>query len=213
MYSMLGKACPSKLLAGSYDEFCGLRDCASQLLLQPLKLKRDTSHTSIHSTMSAEEVQRAYDMLQPSDNPLNLEEIASIVSGSMSLVDGGSSDEDFDVERRSYRDRRLDTSATAAVEGGIVHPLGAQLEIVLTEKKKALQDKLKKRSEDYKKIKANTERAHVLRVDSTELDGVHVFRHHLHTTAWKSRDADKPRSVPKAAVPTPTTLASDTEKR
>jgi hypothetical protein len=61
----------------------------------PGKMKRDTSYGSTYSNMSAkEQIQNQHDMLQLNDQQLSLEDMAEMVTGSLSLVNGeNSSDE------------------------------------------------------------------------------------------------------------------------
>eukprot|EP01039_Chlorochromonas_danica_P002521 gene2521-2761_t len=183
VYPMLGKVCPVEIYAKSYDEYCeltnGNKPRLDHLLLPP-KLTRDTSFSSIHSGMSKEEVQRQHDMLQTSDAPLNPEEIATIVSGSLSLVDGGSSDEDANGHAESTGDHVSSAVTTPSV-------LSSQLDNIISEKKKVLHDRLRRRNEEYKKVKESSELQERLRADSTEIEGVHVFRTAYNN--WKNQAA------------------------
>jgi hypothetical protein len=61
----------------------------------PGKIKRDTSYGSTHSDMSAkEQIQNQHDMLQLNDQQLSLEDMAEIVSGSLSWVNGDNSSDE-----------------------------------------------------------------------------------------------------------------------
>lgn len=160
VYPMLGKSCPPEIYAGSYDEYCGLTNGKGMLRVPlPLKLVRDSSHTS---TMSAEEVQRQHDMMQPplNGNPLNPEEIATIVSGSLSLMNGSCDEDEGDQSDQGQ----------------------------------ALKDKAKKRNEDYQKTKQTTDWQERLRADSTEIEGVYVFRPSYNI--WKDQSCAKARDSP-----------------
>lgn len=181
VYPMLGKVCPVEIYAKSYDEYCELTNGNKPRLdhlLAPPKLTRDTSFSSIHSGMSKDEVQRQHDMLQTSSAPLNPEEIATIVSGSLSLVDGGSSDEDVHGNAESTGDHVSSAATTPSM-------LSSQLDNIMSEKKKVLHDRLRKRNEEYKKVKESSELQERLRADSTEIEGVHVFRTSYNN--WKSQ--------------------------
>ncbi|RYG64804.1 hypothetical protein EON64_13240 [archaeon] len=170
VYAMLGKSCPSELYAGSYDEFQGITNSAirmSEGTTVP-KLRRDSSFSSIQSGKSAEEVQRDMDMLQPTDDPLDLNEIATIVSGTMSLVDGCStSDEEHQAKQQASRHREAKSAAAEQSKEMFLQP-------EMKEKKKALKDQLKKRKEAYKKVREDSARNRVLRADSMELDTAHM---------------------------------------
>lgn len=170
VYAMLGKSCPSELFAGSYDEFQGITNSATRMLECPTmpKLRRDNSLSSIQSGKSAEEVQRDMDMFQPSDDPLDLNEIASIVSGTMSLVDGCStSDEEHQAKQEAttrHRDAKQHSDNSKQ----------RMLKPEMCEKKMALKDQLKKRKEAYKKVREDSAKNRVLRADSVELDTAHL---------------------------------------
>lgn len=151
VYPMLGKYCPEEVFANSYDEYCDLRDSRCRIAGFPsvpvkMKMKRDNSFSSTLSGMSAEDVQRQFDMLISSDTPIALEpeDLATITSGSFGQMDGDSPPE---------TGRRM-----------------------LHEKDLLLQDKLRLRSEEHKKAKDNLELEERLRANSVDIDGVHIFR-------------------------------------
>lgn len=174
VYPMLGKKIPSELYSYSKDEADG------KVLLDPFRrpnnisvpnqLRRNASFSSIHSGMSADDVQKQIDMLQQSDTPLNAEDMATIVSGSLSLVGENSSDEES-----IYEDRLKKKQSEFLGDGGDSHGSNVQSE-QLAQKKKALHDKLQQRSEQYKKTKESTEKKMALETDSTEVEGLQLFR-------------------------------------
>jgi hypothetical protein len=174
VYPMLGKRIPSELYSYSKAEADG------KVLLDPFRrpnyisvpnqLRRNASFSSIHSGMSADDVQKQIDMLQQSDTPLNAEDLATIVSGSLSLVGENSSDEES-----IYEDRLKKMQSEHVGDGGDAHGSGVQSD-QLAQKKKALHDKLQQRSEQYKRTKESTEKKMALESDSTEVEGLQLFR-------------------------------------
>ena len=174
VYPMLGKRIPSELYSYSKDEADG------KVLLDPFRrpnnisvpnqLRRNASFSSIHSGMSADDVQKQIDMLQQSDTPLNAEDLATIVSGSLSLVGDNSSDEES-----IYEDRLKKKQSENLGDGSDANGSGVRSD-QLAQKKKALHDKLQQRSEQYKRTKESTEKKMALESDSTEVEGLQLFR-------------------------------------
>jgi hypothetical protein len=172
---MLGKAIPSEILSYSQDEAEG------KISMDPYRrpqsiglscqgLRRNESISSIHSAVSAEEVQKQMDMLQQIDTPLNVEDIATIVSGSLSLVGEDSSDEEslYEEKLKSFQQSLQEEGGSRT--GKLMHPSE------MAQKKKVLQDKLQQRSNEYKKTKEMAEKKIALDSDSNDMDGLQLFR-------------------------------------
>lgn len=174
VYPMLGKSIPSELLSYSRDEAEG------KIFMDPFrrpshisvpkKVKGTPSISSIQSGISADNVQKQLDMLQQSDTPLNVEDMATIVSGSFSLVGDDGSDEESIYEGRMMQKQRDSMESSFPIGDKIVRPAE------LAQKKKALHDKLQERSEKYKKTKELSEKKMALDSDSTEVEGLQLFR-------------------------------------
>lgn len=175
LYPMLGKAIPSEILSYSQDEAEG------KISMDPYRrpqsiglscqgLRRNESISSIHSAVSAEEVQKQMDMLQQIDTPLNVEDIATIVSGSLSLVGEDSSDEEslYEEKLKSFQQSLQEEGGSRT--GKLMHPSE------MAQKKKVLQDKLQQRSNEYKKTKEMAEKKIALDSDSNDMDGLQLFR-------------------------------------
>jgi hypothetical protein len=121
-----------------------------------------TNAHAIHSGKSVEEIQKDYDLLQPPSGaatPLCPEELASIVSGSASLLAAnGDSGEDDHGEREGHTNMKDS-------EGGN------------TNKQKVLQDRMRERNEQYKASKDHAERHMALHhSDEMEGEGLQIFR-------------------------------------
>jgi len=174
----------------------------------PGKAKRDSSYGSVHSNMSAEDVQKQHDMLHMSDEPLSAEDIATIVSGSLSLVNGGESSDEEEEQLRHYTaggggnvasgntilpivtattttttttSHRVNNYSDTLSESG--SSVTSTTFLIFAEKKKQLQEKLQEKNAEYCKTKAKTEQT--LAHESDELDGVQVFRNSYQL--WKSQ--------------------------
>lgn len=85
MYPMLGKECPVEVYAESYDEYCDLRGCINA---DSSNNRRDSERFGDHRSRIVD-IQLEYDKLQPSDGLLSPEEVATIISGSVGLIDEG----------------------------------------------------------------------------------------------------------------------------
>lgn len=174
---MLGKNVPLNLYCSSREEVEGKSSdpfCRPSFInVGPAQIKRSTSVSSAHSGLSADEVQHKMDMYQQSDTPLNPGEMASIVSSSASLMgDDDSSDEESIYEGKLLHHQREPPiqKLTETVILEAVQPKD------LAEKKKALQDRLQARSEQYKKVKESKEKQMAMETDPTEVEGLQLFR-------------------------------------
>lgn len=194
----------------------------------PKKVKRDTSYGSAHSNMSAEQIQNQHDMLQLSDQPLSLEDMATIVSGSVSLVNGDHSSDEDEEDLKYLAEGVTDTitvnhcdkastnwvtsaftcrqkdnlSDTASVDSATL--------IVFAEKKKQLKDKLQERNATYCKAKAhNEQKSAILESDAAEIDGLQVFRNSYNMWKQQGRRTRSSLSSP-IVVKSTTSAASDT---
>lgn len=187
VYPMLGKTIPSELFSYSKEEADGKVAMdpfkRPSHIAVPGKIKRTSSFSSLHSGMSADDVQKQLDMLQQSDTPLNAEDIATIVSGSLSLVGGdNSSDEESIYEGRMLQKQRdsaeggTNVMQGEGVGGENMKKPPAAATTAIAQKKKALHDKLQERSEQYKKSKELTEKKMALESDATDVEGLQLFR-------------------------------------
>lgn len=191
VYPMLGKKVPSELYSYSLDEADGKVEMdpfrRPSNITVPVALKRNTSFSSIHSGKSVDDVQKQLDMFQHSDTPLNLEDIATIVSGSVSLVGDDSSEEETVYEGRMMQKiRDLTEGGYISGENKMIRPE----EIV--QKKKVLHDRLQQRSETYKKTKEMSEKKIAMDSDSTEMEGLQLFRPSY--DLWKRGGGGKPNN-------------------
>lgn len=177
VYPMLGKLSNSQLLAmsqlhpveASKKPFTGL----------PMpKLGRDSSISSVHSGLSVEEIQQQFDMMHFSDKPLTAEDAATIVSGSMSLMG-----DEFDLEEDQLEflaEHEDDTS----VSSEYLHEL--------TEKKRQLQRKLELVNQTYRQAKERSERKMAMEADTSEMEGLQLFRPSYQK--WKGQQHHVPKN-------------------
>lgn len=175
VYPMLGKMVPSELFSFSLEEADGkiqMDPFRRPLHISiPASIKRNSSFSSIHSGKSVDDVQKQLDMLQHSDTPLNLEDIATIVSGSVSLVGEDSSEEESVYEGRMLQKIRDSTEGGYVIgENKMIRPED------LAQKKKVLQDRLQERSATYKRTKEMSEKKIAMDSDSTDMEGFQLFR-------------------------------------
>jgi hypothetical protein len=126
------------------------------------------------STRSFEQLQKHFDLLNTTNKPLSVEDAATIISGSISLVDGCPDEEKFDL----ILERGLDREAQESP-----HFMG------LLEKKRELQHKLEQASESYQKLKFDGERKITLEIDSAEVEGLQLFRPSYQ--AWRQSKSSK----------------------
>lgn len=139
------------------------------------KIKRDSSYQSLSSALSAEDVQKQHDMLQHSSTPLKAEDIATIVSGSLSLVDEiGSSEDEIEIQRTMEATGKPFLSPNSAAQ-----------------KKKVLDEKQQERNKSYLKSKEATERKLLMESDSVEVEGLQIFRTSYKT--WKNQGSSGDR--------------------
>lgn len=191
VYPMLGKMIPSELCSFSLEEADGkiqMDPFRRPLeILIPVSIKRNTSFSSIHSGKSVDDVQKQLDMLQHSDTPLNLEDIATIVSGSVSLVGEDSSEEESVYEGRMMQKIRDSTEGGYVIgENKMIRPED------LAQKKKLLQDRLQERSASYKRTKEMSEKKIAMESDSTDMEGFQLFR--VSYDLWKRMGGGKSNS-------------------
>jgi hypothetical protein len=152
VYPMLGKCIPSEIITSSYDEVEGKTTLEpyqrpNQILIPGKGIRRNTSFSSVHSGMSAEEVQSKYDLYQSIDTPLNIEDIATIITGSVSLVDHT----DFVEEEENRYHNDLISVKDRKEKQPITNQLRSSADLLM--KKKALHEKLLEKSDRYKKEK------------------------------------------------------------
>lgn len=183
----------------------------------PGKIKRDTSYGSTHSNMSAEQIQNQHDMLQLSDQPLSLEDMATIVSGSLSLVNGDNSSDEDEKELKYLAEGVNDTITNNACNTVLANWVGSSFAsrqkdnssetasvdsatlVVFAEKKKQLKEKLQERNATYCKTKAhNDQKAAILESDAAEIDGLQVFRNSYNM--WKQQGRKTRSSFPSPIV-------------
>jgi hypothetical protein len=112
-------------------------------------------------TLSLAELQQKYDMLHISDQPLNVEDAATIISGSLSLIDGESQEEEKLESMMLEDDERSNLSKNEYLQQ-------------LAEKKRQLQRKLELVNLSYQKAKDKSERKQA--VENDDLDGFQLFR-------------------------------------
>ncbi len=190
VYPMLGKECPAEIFALSLEEFDGacnhgpIATCPSvehgaqfhNLPPKPPSLSIGkirqalSAAAGIHSGKSVDEIQKDHDLLQPPSGaatPLNPEELATIVSGSVSLLGGedgagGSSEDERDEQHMSQKGEDEKKQ--------ILPPH------IMKQKKKALNDRMRERNEQYKACKENAERHLALHhSDEVEGEGLQIF--------------------------------------
>jgi hypothetical protein len=107
-----------------------------------------------------QELQQKYDMLHVSDQPLTVEDAATIISGSLSLIDGESQEEEKLELMLEDPERNL--------------PSNNEYLQQLAEKKRQLQRKLELVNLSYQKAKDISERKQA--VENDDLDGFQLFR-------------------------------------
>lgn len=179
VYPMFGKVCPEEICRLNPDE-----SSHSNLMPAPPKLTRGTSQSSTYSGMSAEDVQRQHDMFHDSETPLLPEEIASIISGSLSLVDNNDSSDDESCDssiRLSLTRREAEWLSGNMKEPTVALPTNPDVIQNLSEKKKALHDRLAQRRAEYMKKKEDTKLQERLRASSVDYEGS-GYQPHYSTT-------------------------------
>jgi hypothetical protein len=158
---MLGRLSPAKLNEFSYPEMAGSNP--TLLLAQENLLSGGTGLPLMgteNPDLNVEEVQKRCDMMHITDKPLDLEDVATIISGSISLVDSCLEEEKLVTLLETGKNLSLDIP---------------QLDS-LAEKKKELQEKLDSRNVCYQRAKDDNERKLAMETDVTEREGLQVFR-------------------------------------
>jgi hypothetical protein len=128
-------------------------------------------------TMSLQELQQKYDMLHVSDQPLTVEDAATIISGSLSLIDGESQEEEKLELMLEDPERNL--------------PSNNEYLQQLAEKKRQLQRKLELVNLSYQKAKDISERKQA--VENDDLDGFQLFRPSYQN--WRANAASSSSAV------------------
>jgi len=223
VYPMLGRAISSDLLSFSRDQAESNVHNLFPRISVP-NLHRSTSFSSVHSGMSIEDLQKQMDMFQFGDTgtPLNPEDFAMIRSGTASLAGDDTSDDESLYEGKSSLMRGSDLSdagGSSLTVGGIGASIGAGLTglaasltaaaaaaissnkpaVDLTEKKKALHDRLQERSEQYRRKKETDQKKIALESDAADVEGLQLFRPSY--DAWKKQGPPLSKSSTPAPGP------------
>ena len=156
-------------------------------------LYTDCNYKPLNSIRDARELQHGIDLLNPSQEPLTPESIATIISGSYSLMNN---DEDIDIiKRQSSSSTTLDhqlknneedddnNNSTTTNNNNIV-----TTSTTYEQKKKLLEGESDKRRMEYKKKMEDNQREEVHQAD--EADGVHLFRR-AYASWFKKEKKDK----------------------
>ncbi len=173
IYPMLGKMSSTQLYSISQIQSAETYRAVIEPIFVP-KIRRDLSFTSLHSGMSMEELQKQYDMMHASDKPLAAEDAATIISGSLSLMDGDDPEED-----------RLES----LVERGDDSSINDAYLQKLTEKKRQLQRNLDKVNLSYQLAKEKAGRKMAMEADTSDVEGLQLFRPSYQ--AWRSQTIPK----------------------
>jgi hypothetical protein len=168
-----------------------------------LKVRREENmkYSSLGRGMKVEELQKQYDMLHHSDEPLSMEDAATLVSGSYSLLDddNGSIDEELlesmidneSLDDSLSEDNGLDNNSNS---GSGTNSNRNSLRI-LADKKKELQRKLREINQEYQKAKEKREKKVALETsDSYDFDS-NVIGFSSSYENWKN---NKERKIPHA---------------
>lgn len=168
-----------------------------------LKLRRDTSHNSdtapsqhsLNVGMNAKDIQRGVDMLQMGAEPLSPEDLATIHSASVSLMqddadllsdDGGS----------AHGSARGGSFSMGAAAGTRSHSVGdAAASEARTKAQRTLTEQAAKRQEDHGREVEESQRKEALDRDETDTEGLQIFRSAYNF--WKRTTA----AAPKKATP------------
>jgi hypothetical protein len=157
IFPMLGRLSPTNLNESSYPEISGSKLALETLLSGGTGLPLMGTE---NPDLNVEEVQKRCDMMHITDKPLDLEDAATIISGSISLVDSCPEEEKLATLLETGKSLSMDIP---------------QLDS-LAEKKKELQEKLDSRNVCYQRAKDDNERKLAMETDVTEAEGLQVFR-------------------------------------
>jgi 5'-nucleotidase len=199
VYPMLGRVMPSELLSFSQDEAEGkvasgdYYQRSVPMNISVPRLRRDSSFSSVHSSMSLEDVQKQLDMFQFGDSttPLNPEDFAMIRSGTASLAGDDTSDDEslYEGKASSFLTRNSEASDAgggSSILGSLAAAVGIKPAVDLAEKKKALHDRLQERSEEYRRKKEIDQKKMALEsTEAADFEGVQLFRPSYDT--WKKQ--------------------------
>ena len=160
-------------------------------------LYTDCNYKPLSSIRDAKELQHGIDLLYPSQEPLTPESIATIISGSYSLMNN---DDDIDIiKRQSSTGTALEDQLTDNKDdddSSSTGSTGNSKDITTTtttyeQKKKLLEGESDKRRMEYKKKMEDNQREEVHQTD--EADGVNLFRR-AYTSWFKKEKKDKSSS-------------------
>jgi len=163
-------------------------------------LYTDCNYKPLSTIRDAKELQHGIDLLYPSQEPLTPESIATIISGSYSLMNN---DDDIDIIKRqsstAFEDQLMDNKDDDDSSSSI-GSTGNSKDIITTttsttttyeQKKKLLEGQSDKRRMEYKKKMEDNQREEVHQTD--EADGVNLFRR-AYTSWFKKEKKDKSTS-------------------
>jgi len=133
----------------------------------------ESNYRPLSTIRNAKELQHGIDLLYPSQEPLTPESIATIISGSYSLVNN---DEDIDINRQSTIFGHHQSTDIIDSKDSRNPDASADSTTATTyeQKKKLLEGASDKRRMEYKKKMEDNQREEVHQAEET--DGVHLFR-------------------------------------
>lgn len=154
-------------------------------------LYTDCNYKPLSSIRDAKELQHGIDLLYPSQEPLTPESIATIISGSYSLMNN---DDDIDIIKRQSSTALEDQLADNKDDddsSSNSNDITTTTTTTYEQKKKLLEGQNDKRRMEYKKKMEDNQREEVHQTD--EADGVNLFRR-AYTSWFKKEKKDKSSS-------------------
>ena len=138
-----------------------------------VKLKRDcstSSNSSVGSHKSSSEIRRSINMLQSSNQRISPEHLATIVSGSLSLLND---DDDNYMELHSEDEGSSVTSGFGEADGSATAAADAE---ELRQRIRELESKLARRQAEHRESVDKSQRKMALEADDADAEGLQLFR-------------------------------------